>query len=120
MTLGPKLKQNYRHTISLICNTALDKWDNPNRETKVAEVGLLNICRMLVWMSNGGYPTNSQAQDVELANEICLRVLKDMNLKPLELKEQIQLMIYPSPFTLEQDQIDSVEQFLRTLEKEMK
>lgn len=120
----PKLKSNFKVAIRMLCDDALRSW-NPNlteQEVKFTCIAFLNVVRMLRWMEIGGYREHHMDDTINVAetNEICLSLLKEMNLDAKILAEQILVLTEPSPFTLDADVLQTIKEFLTRLSNNLK
>jgi hypothetical protein len=117
----PKPRSDTRVALWMLCDGAL-RQPKSNKDD-FRDISFLNLCRMLDWMHHcGGYPIDIDSKDdyIEETNAIVLRVLKEKNLDAGELREKMIWLTEPSPFTIENSDLEAIEDFVRTLSNELK
>jgi len=124
MSIFPKLKHDYKVALQILCDGALRNFDKYSSEEDNILSGMyfLNIVRMLRWMEVGGYRVHHDDNgiNIEETNLICLSLLKDMELDPKLLSDQMLLLTEPSPFTVDDDVLEIIKEFLIRLRDDLK
>jgi hypothetical protein len=123
VSIAPKSKTDARLALKMSAEGALRLLNTHEREQFHA-MYFMTIHRMMEWMiHSGGYPTHGRHDSmyaVDDVNRICMELMHDGRFDFTKMKTNLLFLNEPSPFALEDDEIENIKLFLNELVDRLK